>query len=55
MDGPVGAATAGRIHQGPRHFSQYFLRICIKGVECLSAAFLHTMLAAAAARAIGKS
>ena len=55
MDGPVGAATAGRFHRGPRHFLQYFLRICITGEECLSPASLHTMLAAAAATAIGKS
>ena len=55
MDGPIGAATTGRFHRGPRHFVQYILRMCIMGVEGLSAASVHTMLAAAAVRAIGKS
>ena len=54
-DAPIGAVTKGRFHQDPLHFLQYILKTCKTGVECPSAASLHTLLAAAAATAMCKS
>ena len=55
VEAPVGAATTGHLHQDPLYSLRYFLKTCKTGAECLPAALLHTMLAAAAARDKSKS